>query len=156
MNRIAGVVLVAFVLVTAACGGSSSSALSKDEFVKQGNAICQKGNDAINSVGSSQFSGSSQPDPAAIQKFFNETVAPNIKKQIDDIAALKPPSDLKSGRDKMVADARAALAKLQSEVASDPNAAFNDQSQDPFADVNKEATAIGLATCASNGDSSSS
>src|SRR5438477_12683678 len=91
MKRIAGAVVGAF-LIVAACG-SSSSALSKDEFVKQGNAICKTGNDAIDAAGKSIFSGTAAPDPSAIQKFVKETVLPNVKKQIDDIDNLKPPKE---------------------------------------------------------------
>ena len=152
MRRVAGVCVAVF-LVVAACGGSSSSTLSKDDFVKQGNSICQKGNDTINSSASSLFTSSSQPDPATMKKFFDETLEPSVKKQIDDIDNLKPPKELQAQVDKLVADARAALAKLKTAVATDPSAAFS--SDDPFADVNKEASAIGLVVCAENGSSSS-
>jgi len=154
MKRIAGAVLGAF-LIVAACG-SSSSALSKDEFVKQGNAICKKGNDAIDAAGKAAFPSNSQPDPAAFQKFFKDTALPNVKKQIDDIDNLKPPKELETQVDTVVKDARAALAKLQDQIDKDPAAALNNPN-DPFADVNKEATAIGLSACAAgSGDSGSS
>ena len=155
MKRIAGVMLGALVVI-AACGGGGSSALSKDEFVKQGNAICQKGNDAIDSTGSSFFSDSTQqPDPATVQKFFKETVSPNVKKQVDDLDKLNPPKELQAQVDKLVADARAALTKLQEQIDKDPNAALN-SNEDPFANVNKEASAIGLVACASSDSQSSS
>ena len=157
MKRIVGVLFGAVVVVSA-CGGGGSSALSKDEFVSKGNAICKTGNDAIDAAGKSVFTDSnSAPDPATFQKFFKDTALPNIKKQIDDIANLKPPKELQAQVDTLVKDARAALAKLQDQINTDPNAALNN-GNDPFADVNKEATALGLGTCAagSGGDSGSS
>jgi len=151
MKRMAGVLLGAMVVV-AACSSSGSSALSKDDFVKQGNAACQKGNDAISSA-ESQFS--SQPTPEQLQKFFKDTIAPNIKKQIDDIDNLKPPKELQAQVDKLVTDARAALTKLQEQVDKDPSA-LDSSSSDPFADVNTEANALGLTVCGSSDSGSSS
>ena len=151
MKRMAGLLLGAIVVV-AGCSSSGSSPLSKDDFVKQGNAACQKGNDAINSAQSQSFS--SQPTPEQIQKFFKDTIAPNIKKQIDDIDKLNPPKELQAQVDKLVTDARAALTKLQEQVDKDPSAL--ESSSDPFADVNKEANALGLTVCGSSDSGSSS
>ena len=154
MKRIVGVLFGAIVVISA-CGGGGSSALSKDDFLSKGNAICKTGNDAIDAAGKAVFSGTAAPDPATVQKFFNDTLAPNVKKQIDGIAALKPPSDMQSAVDQLVKDARARLSQLQDQVSKDPSVLFS--SNDPFADVNKEANAIGLTTCgASSSDSGSS
>ena len=154
MKRVAGVCL-AVLVVAAACGGSSSSALSKDEFVKQGNAICKSGNDTLNAAEKAAFPNQTeQPDPATLQKFFKETLLPNIKKQIDDIDKLKAPKELESQADDLVTSARAALAKLEAQVDKDPTSAFS--GEDPFADVNKKATAVGLTACADDSSSSSS
>ena len=154
MKRIAGVLLGAMLVVAACSSSGGSKALSKEDFVKQGNDICTKGNAVIDEAGKKAFPDQTQPDPDTLKKFFNDTVAPNVKKQIDDIAALKAPSDLKSGVDKLVSDARAKLAQLQDQVNKDPASLFS-SSEDPFADVNKEAAAIGLTACASSGSESS-
>jgi len=135
------------VLVLSACGGGSS-ALSKDEFLKQGNAICDAGNKTIETAFPDQ---TSQPDPAAIKKFLDETLIPNITKQVDQLDGLKPPKELESTVDKLLSDARAALTKMKQQAATDPQAALED---DPFVDVNKQADAIGLSTCADDGSSS--
>src|SRR5438477_3395115 len=128
--------LSGLLLVVSACGGGSS-ALSKEEFLKRGNAICDSTNKVIDAASKTAFPNSgAQPDAATIKKFVNETVAPTLKKSIDDIDALKPPKDLQGGVDKMVADARAALTKLQQQAETDPTSVFN--GADPFADVNKD------------------
>ena len=153
MKRIGGVLFGAIVVISA-CGGGGSSALSKDDFLSKGNVVCKTGNDAIDAGSKTAFPDQTQqPDPATIQKFFNDTLAPNVKKQIDGIAALKPPSDMQSAVDQLVKDARARLSQLQDQVSKDPSVLFS--SADPFADVNKEANAIGLTTCGSNGSASS-
>jgi hypothetical protein len=152
MKRMAGV-LLGTIVVVAACSSGGSSALSKDDFVKQGNAACQKGNDAINSAQSQSFS--SQPTPEQLQSFFKDTVVPNIKKQIDEIDKLNPPKELQAQVDKLVTDARAALTKLQEQVDKDPSA-LESSTSDPFADVNTEANSLGLTVCGSSDSGSSS
>lgn len=141
-------VLVGALLVAAACGGGSS-ALSKEEFLKQGNAICNKENDAINEAQKKAFPDENvQPDPAVFGKFFRDTIAPHVKAEIDGVEALKPPKDLQSAVDSLVNHAHAALAKLQEQADKDP-AVLLSGSDDPFVDVNKEAINIGLTVCGS-------
>ena len=154
MKRIVGILLGAM-LVVAACG-SDSKALSKEDFLKQGNDICKKGNETIDAASKKAFPDqTAQPDPEALKKFFNDTVFPNVKKQIEDIDALKPPKDLEADVDKLVKDAKDTLTKLQDQVNKDPQSLFS-SSEDPFTEVNKQATKIGLTTCASDGEGSSS
>jgi hypothetical protein len=148
-------VAAGLVLVASACGGGGSSTLSKADFLKQGNAICDAGNKTLDAASTAAFGNTTtQPDNAAIKKFIDETLAPNIKKQIDDIAALKAPSDLKSAVDAMLATARTELAKIQQQANTDPASIFS--ASDPFAEVNRQATAIGLSSCASNSSNSAS
>jgi hypothetical protein len=148
--------LVGLVLVLGACSSSGGgSALSKDEFLKKGNAICDAGNKAIDAAGKTAFpSSDTQPDAASIKKFANEVLIPNVTKQVDDIDALKPPKDLEAAVDKLVKDAKAAITKMKDLADKDPEAIFSG-SNDPFADVNKEANAIGLTTCGADSNSSS-
>src|SRR4051794_22917699 len=136
--------------------GSSGAALSKDEFLKQGNAICDAGNKETDAAGQKAFGNSSaQPDPAAIKAFANDTLIPSITRQVDAIDKLNPPKDLEAAVDKLVKDAKAAIVKMKALADSDPASLFS--GNDPFADVNKEANDIGLTTCgADSGGSSSS
>src|SRR2546423_15618058 len=100
------VLALSLTLGLAACGGSSSSSLSKDEFLKRGNAICDTGNKTIDSAASSLLpSSGAQPDAATLKKFVDDVLVPNVKKQLDDIDALKPPKELQADVDKLLTDA---------------------------------------------------
>ena len=80
-------------LVTVGCGSSSKSstaaALSKPQFLAQGNAICEHGNQ--NLAGPDKALGN-QPSKAQITAFVTSTFAPNIQTQIDGLRALAAPS----------------------------------------------------------------
>jgi hypothetical protein len=145
---------VALLTLAAACGGGGSSPLSRDEFLKKGNDLCSTGNQAIADGSKQVFTDpTSQPSPEQVAKFVKDILLPNERKQLDQIDKLVPPKDLQSQVDKLLADARAALAHIEQLANDDPNALFN--SQDPFADVNKEAADIGLTSCGSGSDDSS-
>src|SRR3954451_3451484 len=73
--------------------GVSGAALSQDELVSQGNAICKDGNKALDAASSQAFSGG-QPSQAEIEQYVSDTMVPNIQGQIDALAALTPPEDI--------------------------------------------------------------
>ena len=149
-------VLVGLVLLVGACSSSGGSALSKDDFLKQGNGICDAGNKEIDAAAQKAFGSSTeQPDPAVIKAFLKETLIPSITRQVDGLDKLKAPKDLEAGLDKVVKDARAALEKMKTQADSDPASVFAGES-DPFADVNKQAKALGLTSCGGDSESSSS
>jgi len=142
----------ALVVLTAACSssGGGGSALSKEEFLKQGNAICDAGNQKLDDAANKAFSDSSaQPSDDEITKFVNETVIPGVKKQIDDLDKLVPPKELQKDVDTLLSHARDAIKSAE----SDPSQFVNG---DPFADVNKEAVNLGLTSCGGGGDGSGS
>jgi hypothetical protein len=144
------------VLVLAGCGGGSSSsttaasgasgaqgaALSKSEFLAQGNAICAKGNKAINQAVQQQF-GNSQPSSSQISQFATQTAIPNIQAQLTALGALTPPA---ADADQVQAIIDAAQQGLD-KVKSDPSL-LTQQNNTAFADANKLASAYGLDQCA--------
>ena len=138
-------------LVMAGCGGSSSSssttALSKSEFVAQGNEICAKGDKEIQQAGKKVFTSSQPPSQATQEKFVTDTIVPNIQGQIDGIEALPAPS---GDEDQVSAITDAAQSALD-KVKSDPSL-VTDQSNagDPFAEANKLANSYGLTKCGSD------
>ena len=148
--------LVGLVLLVGACSSSGGgSALNKDDFLKQGNAICDAGNKTLDAASQKAFGSSgAQPDPAVIKAFLKDTLIPGVTKQVDGIDKLNPPKDLQAAVDKLVKDAKAALDKLKTQADTDPVSVFT--GSDPFADVNTEATAIGLTACGAGSSSSSS
>jgi len=125
---------------TSGASGASGTALTQEEFVSQGNAICAAGNKELDQAGNDIFSQGQKPTDAQLQQFADVAV-PSIQGQIDAIRALTPPADIADDVTTFLDDAESAL----DQVKADPTL-FE---QEPFADVNKQATAIGLDECAS-------
>jgi len=79
-------------LALSACGSSSES-ISKAEFLKQGNEICEEGNKQIRTAGEEQFPRSGgRPSQKDLEAFATNTVVPEIRSQLDEIEALGFPS----------------------------------------------------------------
>ncbi|MEO8082842.1 MAG: hypothetical protein ABI780_03410 [Ardenticatenales bacterium] len=118
----------------------SGGPLSREEFLKQGNAICAAGNAEIEAA-AGKLGG--PPAGPAGEAFF-QTIVTVSKRQINDVAALKPPADMKAEMDSIVADSLATLADME---AKGSDALFATEA-DPFAKINPRLKAIGLADCA--------
>jgi hypothetical protein len=143
---VAAILTVGLVLV--ACGSSndnSTTALSKAAFLKQGNAICKRGNQQINAASKTAFT-SKKPSQAELNKFVNGTLIPAIQGQISGVKALAPPTGDEAKVTAIVDSAQAALDKGK----KDPTL-FTSNKGDPFAQANKLATAYGLTVCGSSG-----
>jgi len=137
-------------LLAAGCGGddndsgTTTSSLTKPEFVAKANAICKNGNDQINQEGNATFS-KGKPTQADEEKFATDTIIPNVQKQIDDIEALGAPA----GDEAQVKAITDSAQKDLDAAKSDPTL-FTDASKgDPFAATNKLANAYGLTVCGS-------
>ncbi|MBI4885000.1 MAG: hypothetical protein HY826_13195 [Actinobacteria bacterium] len=126
-----------------ACGSDGNDRLTLEQFLAQGNEICVTG-DAATQAATDELLAT-QPDAAAFAVFYADVLAPSIEGQLDDLAALAAPADIEDEVDKLLADARAALDSFSELVASDPEAAFS--GDDPFADIDAQADAIGLTSC---------
>src|SRR5688572_30970926 len=63
---------------TGATGAAGGEPLSKQEFIKQADAICAKGDDEINREGNQAFQGE-PPSTEEQEQFATETVIPNIQ-----------------------------------------------------------------------------
>jgi hypothetical protein len=140
--------VMAFAAVAAGCGSSdsttdSTASLSKAEFVKQGNAICAAGNKEINEgFEELSFDEKKGPTEAQIEEVAEDTLIPSVSKQIDEVRALGAPSGEEEQVETFLDNAESALE----EVEEDPSSIAGNK--DPFAEVNKEANAIGLVKCA--------
>lgn len=151
-------VAIAAGLILAGCGGGDSSsttgasgasgdqgaALSKSEFLAQGNAICAKGSKETNAAAKKIFTQSQAPSQAAQEKFVTDTVGPTVQTEIDGIEALTPPS---GDEDQVKAITDAAQSALD-KVKADPSLVTEQGGSDPFAQANKLAKAYGLDQCA--------
>jgi hypothetical protein len=126
--------------------GSSDDGPSKADFLKQGNAICSKGNKVIEAGAKKTFASGSRPSNAQITKFMTQTVIPGTQKQVDDIKALDPP---KGDEDKVKAITNAADDAI-AKTKANPISGAQEGAKDPFAKANKLANAYGLKACGSS------
>jgi hypothetical protein len=141
-------------MIAAGCGSSddstdstSSSSLTKAEFLKQGNAICAKGEKELNEefekfAEEENLSENKQPTKAQLTKATEEVFLPIIKEQVEGIRELGAPSGEEEQVDEVVTAAEEALEEGEEDPASLVN-----EKEDPFAEANKLATDYGLVKC---------
>jgi hypothetical protein len=151
-NRLASSLVVptiVAVLAIGGCGGgddsstttgASGTALTKEEFLEQGNAICAEGNKPIDAEIASLNTGQPLTD-AQIQEFA-DVLIPSVQGQIDDIRALPPPEGDEDTVGKFLDTAQTELDR----VKDDPSVLASD-SQDPFEETNQLANDYGLTDC---------
>ena len=133
-----------------ACGGDddegSGDRLSEAEFLEQGNAICEAGNERLDAAAEDAFGDATEEDPPtddAILAFTTETAIPDVENQIDDLAELSPPAELEGDFDAAITEAMATLTK----VKDDPSLLAADDGT-TFDETNKLLADIGLDACA--------
>ena len=130
-------------LVAAGCGDDDGGeALSKEEFVVQGNAICARGNAEIGAAGEKVGGPPGTPE---FDAFVTDTLAPNIQGQIDDIRALGPPEEDADQVNAMLDEVQAVVDR----IAADPGFAAESK-QDPLDPVTEDLVAYGLTECDNN------
>jgi hypothetical protein len=145
--------VLAIALIAAGCGGgddttSTTAALTKAEFLKQGNQICREGNKEIN-AGFGEFLDKNhlhkkEPTKAQKEEVAETVVLPGIAKQVEGVAGLEPPSGEEDKVDAIVESAEESLEKAE----EDPAAFVSEEGNDVFAETNKLASAYGLTACA--------
>jgi hypothetical protein len=121
-----------------ASGVLGAAALTEDEFATQGNEICSAGDKDLDAAG--QALGQN-PSDADLEAYVTDTLVPGIQAQIDAIRALPAPEATASDVETFLDDAQDQLDQLE----SDPSLVTD---QDLFADVNAQATDLGLTECA--------
>jgi hypothetical protein len=137
-------------IVAGTAAAAFTDSLSSGEFKKQANAICAEGNQQIDTAAEQVFAGLSEnqePSPEQVAAFATVAV-PNVKQQVEDVAALQPPKSLKAKVKKLVKTARAAVAKVEANPSL-----LADEKNDPFAATNKQAKKLGLKECAGDENS---
>jgi hypothetical protein len=127
-------------LVAAGCGGGEDH-LTKAEFLKQGNAVCKKGNDQIDKAANQTF-GKKHPSQAELNTFANDTLIPVVQQEIDGIRDLNPPSEDADQVNAIVDEAQAALDK-----GKDDPSLLTSEKADPFKKANQLANDYGLKEC---------
>ncbi len=128
--------------------GESGAAVLPADFIKEADAICAEGDEAIDAEAKKTFGGGGEPSNEEQEAFVTDVVVPNIQDQLDQLAELDPPEEGAEEFEALISDANAAL----DEVESDPAGLFESGGgEDPFADVNKQAKALGLTDCGGGG-----
>jgi hypothetical protein len=135
---------------TAASESTSASedagpALSKAEFVKQGNEVCTQGKEAAEDKladAAAEFGGE-EPSEEEQAQVVSDVVVPSFEEISDGLAELTPPA----GEEAALAELIAAFDDGTASVLDDPIAALDG---DPFAEANEKAEALGLDVCAEN------
>lgn len=153
-------VAVAAIAIIAGCGGGSdsssteatASSLTKAEFLKQGNAICAKGNKEIEEgfeefAKEHHFSKKSQPSQVELEEAAEEVLIPRIRREIDGISALGAPN----GEEAEVEAVLAAAEKGLEEGEENPGAMV-EEGEGPFKEANKLARDYGLVKCGEEGE----
>jgi len=142
---------LALALVAAGCGssddsstGSGGEALTKAEFIKQGNAICKKGNDELEAKVTGAFK--SQPTEAQIAKFSTEEATPIIEDEVSQLKDLSPPSGDEDTVSALFDAIDSGIAKVKEDPAS---IAKGNDAGGNFAEANKLANDYGLTVCGS-------
>jgi hypothetical protein len=147
--------LAAISMIVVGCGSSddstdstaSSSNLSKAEFIKQGNAICAKGEKEIEE-GFEEFAKENnlpenkRPSQAQLAEAIEEVVLPAVKDQVESIRDLGLPKEGGKEADEVLESAEKAIE----EGEEDP-AVLASEKDDPFAEANKMARDFGLTKC---------
>jgi hypothetical protein len=143
------VAVAAIAMIVAGCGGGSdssesTSSLTKAEFVKQGNAICAKGNKEIQE-GFEEFEqevGQKQPTKAQLSEAIETIVLPAVRNQVEGIQELEPPSGEEAKVEAITDSAEEALKEGEEDPAS-----LTSEKADPFAKANEMANEYGLTKC---------
>ena len=124
---------------TSATDTTTATAISEDDFVAQADQICADGDADIDEQADAQF-GNGEPSQADLEAFASDTLVPGIQSQIDAIEALGAPEGQEDQVAQFLQDAQEALDGVE----ADPSQITGD----PFAEVVKEAEALGLTECA--------
>lgn len=144
------VVLTTLVLAVGAlagCGGSDdansttiAAAISKEEFVTQGNQICADGNEQFDdALDQLQADVGKRPSEADMEQFATESAVPIIQDQIDQLRALGVPA----GEGDQVNEFLDSAQSNVDELENDPTLFTSNL----FAETNKLAGQYGLTEC---------
>jgi hypothetical protein len=128
--------------IAAGCGGSSNdsstSDLTKAEWIAKADVICQQGNQEIEQAANEQF-GNEKPSEADIQQFTQGVVLLGTQDQVDKIRDLGAPSGDEDQVNKILDTVQADIDKAKSDGSS--------ISESTFADGNALAKQYGLKVC---------
>jgi hypothetical protein len=124
--------LMALAALVAGCGGGDSTTdetvtLTKTEFIKQGDAICKKGNDQSEKE-AEEFAEENdftleKASKEQIEEAVAEVLVPNLEKQAEELDELGAPE----GDEEQVEEIITSLEKAAGEIEDEPSAIFEGQ-----------------------------
>jgi hypothetical protein len=146
---LAGVVAVAAVVAGCGSDGDSTetSALTKQQFIAQADAICKQGNKEIEEgfesfAEENNIPKNQEPSKAQGKEIVETVLVPSIDSQSDGIRVLSAPS----GDEDEISAMLDSLDEAVEEAEEDPEALFASKS-DPFAKPNELAQDYGFKVC---------
>lgn len=134
------VLVTAFLALAVALVACGDDNLSPIEFREQAQAICVQGDIEIGEAVGAVFGGD-DVGPEQLQDAL-DTIVSVSQRQLDDIAALKAPSGMRSDVDAFIAEGRSA-----NDVASAQGLGFFEIDDDPWEQTAVLAGGLGLAAC---------
>jgi hypothetical protein len=141
-------------LLIAGCGSSdnseSTASLSKAQFLKQGNAICEEGSKNINSEfeefsKENNLSETKEPPKAVQEEAVEQILIPSINSQIEEVKALGTPEGDEGELEKLIT----AEEEVVEEAEEDPISLFGTSAKQK--EANKLANEYGLTACGEEG-----
>jgi hypothetical protein len=137
-TRVIAISLAAVAGLTAC--GDDDEALSEDEFVEQGNAICDEGAERTDAIFEELGDDPTDEQFAAAV----EETADDIEGQISDLRDLEAPGAIADGVDAALDQAEDDLEEFRAQGAAGQEAATGN----PFVESNPLLTDVGLTSCA--------
>jgi hypothetical protein len=147
------VVLALVAAIVAGCGGSDDSGsetteatvtLTKAEFIKQGDAICEEANEQ-NETEAEEFAEDNgftleKATDEQLEEAITEVLVPSLNQQVGDIAALGAPQ----GDEEQVEKIVVSLEDGAGEIEDEPSLAFEG---DPLKESSRLAKDYGFEVC---------
>lgn len=131
-------------LVAAGCGGSDEEALTKSEFVKQGNSICKEAEAERFKILSKEGENyDPNGDVQAQQAALIEATIPTYEQAAQRLAELEPPEEMADTVDALVA----AMEEAGEQAKANPQTAIVSNVQ--FKEANQKAEDLELEACIS-------
>lgn len=145
---VVGCICLAALLFVAGCGSSSDEEpLTKAQYVKRANAICEKAvteRDKGILVGLRLLEKSGDAEDSAKQEELVTDVAlPPLRRMVTQLEALNPPEGQEDEVDAFIEGFDEAVGTFE----ADPSLALGAESREPFTEPSKLATQYGLNEC---------
>jgi hypothetical protein len=134
---------IVLTLAVTACG-SDATTMTKADYQSAANAVCAEAETKMQPIFAGIFPKIATATEAE-RKTATDGLLSVIDKEIDDLAALEPPASMKDDVDTMLESVRTAAG-----VVRQQGAGFWSDNSDPFGEVNKLASDLGLDACASD------